>query len=110
MKKVGDKTEEEIKFTTMYPLFNAVMDPLLGEIQSLGLKDMRNEKANSFDKAHMGHKVDMKGILTKISNKFEVLYREVANGLCLLGISLVSPKKKYLNKVKLAVLMQDLLN
>jgi len=29
MKKIGGKTEEELKFTTIYPLFNAVMDPSL---------------------------------------------------------------------------------
>ncbi|CAG8453334.1 776_t:CDS:10, partial [Ambispora leptoticha] len=115
MKKVGGKTEEELKFTTIYPLFNAVMDPSLikdtwGEIQTLGSKDMRNDKANPFVKARMGRKVDMKGTLTKTSNKFEALYGEVSNGLSPLGISLASQKKKYLDKVKLAVLMRDSLN
>ena len=71
---------------------------------------MRNDKANPFVKARMGRKVDMKGILTKTPNKFEALYGEVANGLCPLGISLASQKKKYLDKVKLAVLMRDSLN
>ena len=52
----------------------------------------------------------MKGILIRTFNKFETLYEEVANGLSSLGTSLVSQKKKYLDKVKLAVLMWDLLN
>jgi len=47
----------------------------------------------------------MKGILIRTFNKFETLYEEVANGLSSLGTSLVSQKKKYLDKVKLAVLM-----
>ncbi|CAI2179986.1 13154_t:CDS:2 [Funneliformis geosporum] len=115
MSKKGAKTEEEHKFITIYPLFNAFMDPSLikdtwGETQTLCSKDMRNENANPFVKARMGRKVDMKGTLTRTSNKFEALYGEVANGLSSLGISLASQKKKYLDKVKLAVLMRDSLN
>ncbi len=71
---------------------------------------MRNENANPFVKARMGRKVDMKGTLMRTSNKFEALYGEVANGLSSLGTSLASQKKKYLDKVKLAVLMRDSLN
>ncbi|RIA94358.1 hypothetical protein C1645_818178 [Glomus cerebriforme] len=85
--------EEELKFTTIYPLFNAIMDLLLvkdtwGEVQSLGSKDMRNEKSNPFVKTHIERKVDMKGILIRTFNKFEALYGEVANSLYSLGISL----------------------
>ncbi|KAF0478265.1 hypothetical protein F8M41_024068 [Gigaspora margarita] len=52
----------------------------------------------------------MKVILTRTSNKFEALYGEVACGLCPLGMSLASQKKKYLDKVKLAELMRGSLN
>nr|CAG8637607.1 2844_t:CDS:2 [Entrophospora candida] len=115
MSKKGAKTEEELKFTTIYPLFNAVMDTSLvkdiwGETQALSSKNLRNENANPFIKAHMGRKVDMRGILTRTSNNFEALYGEVAYGLCPLDMSLASQKKKYLDKVKLAVLMRDSLN
>ena len=55
-------------------------------------------------------KVDIKGTLTRTSNKFEALYEEVANELSSLEISLASQKKKYLDKVKLAVLMRNSLN
>ncbi|CAG8824615.1 36291_t:CDS:2, partial [Gigaspora margarita] len=101
MSKTGTKTEEELKFTMMFPLFNAVMDPSLGEIQAFGSKDSRSENSNPFVKARMRRKT---------SNKFEALYGEVACGLCPLGMSLASQKKKYLDKVKLAELMRGSLN
>ncbi|CAG8695582.1 6277_t:CDS:2 [Funneliformis mosseae] len=63
---------------------------------------MRNKKANPLVKARIRRKVDIKGILIRTSNKFEVLYEEVANRLSSFGVSLASQKKKYLNKVKLA--------
>ena len=43
--------------------------------------DAQNEKANPFKKARMGRKVNMKATLIKTSNKFEVIYGEVARGL-----------------------------
>ncbi|PKY40828.1 hypothetical protein RhiirA4_550560 [Rhizophagus irregularis] len=53
----GANTEESLKFTTIYPLFNAVVDPLLvndmwwrGEVQAVGSKEARNENANPFVK------------------------------------------------------------
>ncbi|CAG8457419.1 12399_t:CDS:10 [Funneliformis caledonium] len=111
----GAKTEESLKFTTIYPLFNAVLDSSLvndiwGEVQAIGSKEARNEDANPFVKARIGRKVDMKGVLTRTSNKFEALYGEVAGGLSSIGISLASRKKKFFDKVKLAVLMRDSLN
>ncbi|CAG8526273.1 4578_t:CDS:2 [Funneliformis caledonium] len=71
---------------------------------------MRNEKANPLVKAHIRRKVDMKDILIRTFNKFEVLYRKVTNRLSSLGVSFASQKKKYLDKVKLAVLIRDSLN
>ncbi|POG61079.1 hypothetical protein GLOIN_2v1787049 [Rhizophagus irregularis DAOM 181602=DAOM 197198] len=51
----GANTEESLKYTTIYPLFNAVVDPLLvndmwGEVQAVGSKEARNENANPFVK------------------------------------------------------------
>ncbi|CAG8635478.1 9546_t:CDS:2, partial [Funneliformis caledonium] len=106
----GAKTEESLKFTTMYPLFNASWIHHWGEVQAIGSKEARNEDANPFVKARIGRKVDMKGVLTRTSNKFEALYGEVAGGLSSIGISLASRKKKYFDKIKLAVLMRDSLN
>ncbi|CAG8653101.1 14551_t:CDS:10 [Funneliformis caledonium] len=62
------KTEESLKFTTMYPLFNGVVDRSLvndiwGEVQVLSSKEARNEDINPFIKSRMGRKVDMKGDL-----------------------------------------------
>ncbi|CAG8537710.1 15545_t:CDS:2 [Acaulospora morrowiae] len=111
----GAKTEESLKFTTIYPLFNAVVDSSMvndiwGEVQVLSSNEARNENEKPFVKAHMGRKVDMKGVLNRTSNKFEALYGEVAGGLSSTGISLASRKKIYFDKIKLAVLMRDSLN
>lgn len=52
----------------------------------------------------------MKSTFVKISNKFEVIYGEVAGGLGSFGISTACRKKRYLDKVKLMVIMRDSIN
>lgn len=52
-----------------------------GETQALATNDARNGKTNPFKKARIGRKVDMKGILIKTPNKFEVVYGKVSGGL-----------------------------
>ena len=49
--------------------------------EALSTNYARNEKGNSFKKAQIGRRVDMKSTLVKTSNKFEVIYGEVAGGL-----------------------------
>ena len=73
------------------------------------MNDARNEKTNPFEKARMGRKVDMKGVLIKIPNKFGVVYGKVSGGLGPYGPS-AHCKKRYLDKVKLMITMRDSLN
>jgi len=49
-------------------------------------------------------KVDMKGVLIKTPNKFEVIYGEVSGGLGQFGPS-ANLKKRFLDKVKLMITM-----
>lgn len=79
-----------------------------GETQDLATNDARNEKQNPFQKARIGRKVDMKCVLVKTPNKFEVVYGEVSGGLPF-GPS-AHRKKRFLDKVKLIATMQDSLN
>ena len=52
----------------------------------------------------------MKGTLKNTSCKLEALYREVSGGLGPFGLSIASRKKKYLDKVKLSIMMHDSIN
>ncbi|CAI2177722.1 13174_t:CDS:10 [Funneliformis geosporum] len=111
----GMLPEEQLKMTSSFPLFHGVFNSshikdIWGETQALSTNDARNEKANPFKKARMGRKVDMKATLIKTSNKFEVIYGEVARGLGPLGIPMACPKKRFLDKVKLMVIMRDSIN
>ncbi|CAG8493923.1 46186_t:CDS:2 [Gigaspora margarita] len=72
--------------------------------------EARNESNNPFQRAKVGHKADMKGILKNTSCKLEALYGEVSGGLGPFGLSIASRKKKYLDKVKLSIIMHDLSN
>ena len=52
----------------------------------------------------------MKGTLKNTSCKLEALYGEVSGGLGPFGLSIASRKKKYLDKVKLSIMMRDSIN
>ncbi|CAG8528955.1 3306_t:CDS:2 [Paraglomus occultum] len=61
-------------------------------------------------RAQLHRKVDMKVTLLKTLIKFEALFGEVAGGLGPFGIPSSCRKKRYLDKVKLAIAMRDSLN
>lgn len=52
----------------------------------------------------------MKATLLKTSNKFEVIFGEVAGGLGPLGVPSACRRKRFLDKVKLMVIMRDSIN
>ena len=58
----------------------------------------------------MGRKVDMKVTLLKTPNKFEALFGEVAGGLGPFGVPTACRKKRFLDKLKLMVVMRDSIN
>src|SRR6185436_13976954 len=58
----------------------------------------------------MGRKVDMKVTLLKMQNKFEALFGEVAGGLGSFGVPTACRKKRFLDKLKLMVIMRDSIN
>ncbi|CAG8530591.1 11444_t:CDS:2 [Dentiscutata heterogama] len=100
---------------TSFPLFNGIFTShhikhSWGEIQALSNKDARNEKSNPYKKARIGRKVDMKGTSLKTSNKFEAIFGEAAGGLGPFGAAAACRKKRFLDKVKLMVIMRDSLN
>ncbi|CAG8477785.1 11474_t:CDS:10 [Acaulospora morrowiae] len=111
----GMMTEEELKMSSAFPLFRGIFTSdriknIWGEIQALPTNYARNEKGNPFKKARIGRRVDMKSTLFKTSNKFEVIYGEVAGGLGPLGIPTACRKKRYLDKIKLMITMRDGIN
>ncbi|CAI2183122.1 4893_t:CDS:2, partial [Funneliformis geosporum] len=110
-----DLSEEELKMTTMFPLFRGIfssglVDDKWGEIQSLATNEARNKTNDPLQRARVGRKADMRGILTCAPIKFEVLYGEVSGGLIQLGLSASSRKKRFLDKVKLTIMMRDSIN
>ncbi|RHZ52658.1 hypothetical protein Glove_459g7 [Diversispora epigaea] len=97
-------TEEELKMSLAFPLFRGIFTSdriknAWGEIQVLPINYARNEKGNPFKKAQIGRRVDMKSTLVKTSNKFEVIYGKVAEGLGPLGIPTACRKKHYFDKI-----------
>ncbi|CAG8715280.1 4428_t:CDS:2 [Funneliformis caledonium] len=111
----GMLTEEQLKMTTSFPLIHGTftsnnIKDVWGEVQALSTSDARNENVDPFKKARMGRKVDMKATLTKTLNKFEVIYGEVAGGLGSFGIPSACRKKRFLDKVKLTIIMRDGIN
>ncbi|CAG8718685.1 42535_t:CDS:2 [Gigaspora margarita] len=107
--------EQELKMTTVFPLIRGIFSKNLiedkwKEVQSLATNEACNESNNPFQRAKVGHKADMKGILKNTSCKLEALYGEVSGGLGPFGLSIASRKKKYLDKVKLSIMMRDLIN
>ena len=52
----------------------------------------------------------MKGILVKMTNKFEIIYGEVSGGLGPFGLPASCKKKQYVDKVKLMIMLRDSLN
>ncbi|CAG8539139.1 212_t:CDS:2, partial [Paraglomus occultum] len=111
----GAMTEEELKMISTFPLFRSIISSdtikdSWGEIQSIATSDTRNSNADSFQQAQLGRKVDMKVTLLKTPIKFEALFGKVAGGLGPFGIPLACRKKRYLDKVKLAIIMRDSLN
>ncbi|CAG8660218.1 11073_t:CDS:2, partial [Acaulospora morrowiae] len=111
----GMLTEEQLKMTSSFPLFNGIftsnrMKHAWGEIHSLSNSDARNEKSNPYKKSRMGRKVDMKVTLLKTPNKFEALFGEVAGGLGPFGVPTACRKKRFLDKLKLMVIMRDSIN
>ncbi|CAG8590761.1 1155_t:CDS:10 [Funneliformis mosseae] len=106
----GMMTEEELKMSSTFPLFRGVFNSdkiknAWGEIQALSTKDARNEGRNPFKKARIGRRVDMKSTLVKTSNKFEVIYGEVAGGLGPFGIPTACRKKRYLDKERMNLIV-----
>src|SRR6266540_3183223 len=81
-----------------------------GEIQVYSTKNARNENSDPFQRTRLERKVDMKGTLKNTPNKFEALFGEVSGGILSLGISSSSRKKRYLDKLKLGIMMRDSLN
>ncbi|CAG8699741.1 8897_t:CDS:2, partial [Cetraspora pellucida] len=108
-------SEQELKMTTVFPLIHRmfsqnVIDDKWGEVQFLATNEALNESNNPFQRAKVGHKADMKGILMNTSCKLEALYGEVSGGLGPFGLSIASRKEKYLDKVKLSIMMRDSIN
>ncbi|CAG8671639.1 15060_t:CDS:2, partial [Funneliformis mosseae] len=81
-----------------------------GKIQAISTNKARNENANPFSRAKVRHKVDMKGTLIKTPSKFKVIYEEVSRGLATFGIPASCPKKQYVDKVKLMIMLRDSFN
>ncbi|CAG8461713.1 13899_t:CDS:10 [Cetraspora pellucida] len=110
-----NKLDEELKMSTMFSLFRGIFTSdrikiAWGEIQALPTKYARNEKENPFKRARVGRRVDMKSTLIKTSNKFEVIYGEVSGGLGPHGIPTACRKKRFLDKIKLMIIMRDSIN
>ncbi|RIB00610.1 hypothetical protein C2G38_2150799 [Gigaspora rosea] len=108
-------TEEQLKMTSAFPLFHGTLtsdhiEHSWGEIQVISSSDARNEKSNPYKKSRLGRKVDMKVTLLKTSNKFEVIFGEVAGGLGPFGVPTACRRKRFLDKVKLIVIMRDSIN
>ncbi|CAH1764745.1 1991_t:CDS:2 [Entrophospora sp. SA101] len=82
----------------------------VGEIQVLATQDERNENSNPFQRSKLGRKVDMLGFLLNIPNKMEIIFGEVSLGLGPFGLPVATKKKKYVDKIKLSVIMRDALN
>ncbi|CAG8757479.1 41788_t:CDS:10, partial [Gigaspora margarita] len=103
-KEIDNKLlNEELKMITVFLLIHGIfsknlIDDKWGEVQSLATNEARNESNNPFQRAKVGHKADMKGILKNTSCKLEALYGEVFGGLGPFGLSIASRKKKYLDK------------
>ncbi|CAG8511508.1 24514_t:CDS:2, partial [Dentiscutata erythropus] len=113
--EINLELEKELKMTTVFPLIHGIISKDLikdkwGEIQSLVTNEARNKSNNPFQRAKIGHKANMKGILKNTSCKLEALYGEVSGGLEPFGLSIASRKKKYLDKVKLSIMMRNLIN
>ncbi|CAG8617319.1 4012_t:CDS:2, partial [Cetraspora pellucida] len=111
----GMLTEEQLKMTSSFPLFNGIFTSnrikhSWGEIHSLSNSDARNEKSNPYKKSRMRRKVDMKVTLLKTPNKFEALFGEVAGGLGPFGVPTACRKKRFLDKLKLMIIMRDSIN
>ncbi|CAG8801401.1 17729_t:CDS:1, partial [Gigaspora rosea] len=81
-----------------------------GEVQSLATNEACNESNNLFQRAKVGHKADIKGILKNTSYKLEALYGEISGDLGAFGLLIASRKKKYLDKVKLSIMICDSIN
>ncbi|CAG8648740.1 6972_t:CDS:10, partial [Funneliformis caledonium] len=106
----GMMTEEELKMSSTFPLFRGVFNSdkiknAWGEIQALSTNDARNEGGNPFKKARIGRRVDMKSTLIKTSNKFEVIYGEVAGGLGPFGLPTACRRKRYLDKERMNLIV-----
>ncbi|CAG8640511.1 9387_t:CDS:2 [Funneliformis caledonium] len=106
---------EELKMSTMFPFYRDVIDNNVikdkwGENVSHSNTDARNENNNPFNKSRIGHKVDMLGTLIRTPIKAEVLFGEVSGGIGPFGFPAASKKKRFLDKVKLGVIMRDSLN
>ncbi|CAG8817180.1 44715_t:CDS:2, partial [Gigaspora margarita] len=108
-------SEQELKMTTVFPLIRGIFSKNLiedkwGKVQSLANNEAHNKSNNPFQRAKVDYKADMKGILKNTSYKLEALYGEVSGGLGPFGLSIASRKKKYLDKIKLSIMMHDSIN
>ncbi|RIA88385.1 hypothetical protein C1645_826451 [Glomus cerebriforme] len=108
-------TEKELKMSIVFPLFRGIFTTgkiknTWREVQALSTNYACNEKGNPFKRARMGRKVDMKSTLIQTSNKFEVIYGKVTEGLGPFGTPTACHRKRYLNKLKLMIIMRDNIN
>ncbi|CAG8840620.1 15218_t:CDS:2, partial [Gigaspora margarita] len=78
-------SEQELKMTTIFPLIRGTfsLNVIDDKCSVLATNEARNESNNPFQRAKVGHKADMKEYCRK---------------------------KKYLNKVKLSIMMRDSIN
>ncbi|CAH1770373.1 10352_t:CDS:2, partial [Entrophospora sp. SA101] len=70
----------------------------------------RNANNNPLQRSKVGRKVDMLGFLLNTPNKMEIIFGEVSLGLGPFGLPAATKKKKYVDKIKLSVIMRDALN
>ncbi|CAG8444254.1 15580_t:CDS:2, partial [Funneliformis mosseae] len=100
----------DINIQYMYERQDVETPKGMGEIQAIPTSKARNETKDPFSRTKIGHKVDMKGILVKTPNKFEIIYGEVSGGLGPFGLPASCKKKQYVDKVKLMIMLRDSLN
>src|SRR5207247_9155140 len=81
-----------------------------GEIQVHSTNEARNENNNPFARSKIGRKADMVGILSRTPQKAEILFGEVSGGLNSFGLPSATRKKRFLDKIKLSVMLRDSIN
>nr|CAG8636176.1 9328_t:CDS:10 [Entrophospora candida] len=108
-------SEEVLKMTTVFPFYRGIISSLFiqdrwGEIQVHSTNEARNENNNPFARSKIGRKADMVGILSRTPQKAEILFGEVSGGLNSFGLPSATRKKRFLDKIKLSVMLRDSIN